>query len=139
MPGFYRKKRRKIGPSKNEEKVRRGQAAEAEVHAAGTLSTRFPSVRGVRVKITITSPQGVVLDETETLIGPHDPFQVEADCPGRCGSGHFDFAPQGGEALTRLEEEGAAETVCAEPHYGGGSEVCSCTARLAFAAELAPT
>ena len=27
MPGFYRKKRRKAGPNKNQEKVQRGRAA----------------------------------------------------------------------------------------------------------------
>ena len=65
MPGFYRKKRRKAGPNKNQEKVQRGREAEAETHAAGTLATRFPAVRGVKVRIVVTSPQGVVLDETE--------------------------------------------------------------------------
>ena len=138
MPGFYRKKRRKVGPSKNEEKVRRGQAADAEASAAGSLSSRFPSVRGVRVRITITSPQGVVLDETETLIGPNDPFIIEADCPGRCGSGSYDFSLKVSEALSRLEEEGAAEAACAEQHYGG-SDACGCVARCAFAAEIAPS
>lgn len=139
MPGFYRKKRRKVGPSKNEEKVRRGMAADQQATTAGSLSSRFPSVRGVRAKITITSLQGVVLDETETIIGPNDPFIIEADCPGRCGSGSYDFAPQVSEALSRLEEEGMAETSCLEPHYGGGNDACGCVARCAFAAEIAPS
>lgn len=138
MPGFYRKKKRKVGPSKNEEKVRRGQAADAEASSAGSLSSRFPSVRGVRASITITSIQGVVLDETETIIGPGDPFIIAADCPGRCGSGSYDFAPHIGEALSRLEETGAAEAVCAMPRYGA-NEPCGCVARCRFAAEIAPS
>lgn len=139
MPGFYRKKRRKVGPSKNEEKVRRGMAADQQATTAGSLSSRFPSVRGVRARITINSLQGVTLDETETVIGPNDPFIIEADCPGRCGSGSYDFAVQVSEALSRLEEEGTYEATCLEPHYGGGSDACGCVARCTFAAEITPS
>ncbi len=139
MPGFYRKKRRKVGPNKNQEKVQRGLEAEAEAHAAGTLATRFPSVRGVKVRITVTSPQGVVLDETDALIGPSDPFQIEASCPGRCGSGSFDFAEIVTQSLTKLEEHGTTETSCAEPLYGGGPEACGCLAKCEFQAEFSPS
>jgi hypothetical protein len=139
MPGFYRKKRRKAGPNKNQEKVQRGREAEAEAHAAGTLATRFPGVRGVKVRITVTSPQGVVLDETDDLIGPNDAFQIGADCPGRCGSGSFDFAELVAASLTKLEEQGSAEMTCAEPLYGGGPEACGSVAKCEFEAEFAPS
>ena len=139
MPGFYRKKRRKAGPSKNEQKVQRGRDAEAQTHAAGTLSSRFPAVRGVKVRIVVTSPQGVVLDETDALIGPNDPFQIEADCPGRCGSGSYDFAEDVAQSLTKLEEQGAVEAACDEPLYGGGPDKCGCVAKCEFAAEFAPS
>ena len=139
MPGFYRKKRRKAGPNKNQEKVQRGREAEAEGHAAGTLSSRFPAVRGVKVKITISSPQGVVLDETDDLIGPNDAFQIGADCPGRCGSGSFDFAELVAASLTKLEEQGSAEMTCAEPPYGGGPDACGSIAKCEFEAEFAPS
>ena len=139
MPGFYRKKRRKTGPSKNEQKVQRGLDAVAETHAAGTLVSRFPGVRGVKIRITVTSPQGVVLDETDDLIGPNDPFMVEADCPGRCGSGSYDFSEQVAQSLTKLDEQGAAEATCAEPLYGGGPEACGCVAKCEFEAEFAPS
>lgn len=138
MPGFYRKKKRKTGPSKNEMKVQRGRDAENEAHAAGTLATRFPAVRGIKIKITVTSPQGVVLDETDDLIGPNDAFQIGSDCPGRCGSGSFDFAEQVAASLTKLEEQGAFEIACAEPLYGGGPEACGSTAKCEFEAEFAP-
>jgi hypothetical protein len=138
MPGFYRKKRRKTGPSKNEEKVQRGRDADDEARAAGTLASRFPAVRGVKVKITVTSAQGVVLDETDDLIGPNDAFQIGADCPGRCGSGSFDFAEQVAASLTKLEEQGSFEVACAEPLYGGGPEACGSTAKCEFEAEFAP-
>jgi hypothetical protein len=139
MPGFYRKKRRKAGPSKNEQKVQRGLAAEAETHAAGTLASRFPGVRGVKVRITVTSPQAVVLDESDDLIGPNDPFIIEADCPGRCGSGSYDFAEAVAGALTKLDERGSSEILCAEPLYGGGPGTCGCLAKCEFEAEFAPS
>lgn len=139
MPGFYRKKRRKAGPNKNQEKVQRGREAEAEAHAAGTLTTRFPSVRGVKIRITVTSPQGVVLEESEDLIGPNDPFIIEADCPGRCGSGSFDFAEVVAASLTKLEEQGSADIACAEQLYGGGPEACGSVAKVEFEAEFAPS
>jgi hypothetical protein len=138
MPGFYRKKKRKTGPSKNEQKVQRGRDAEAETNAAGTLSSRFPSVRGVKVRIVVTSPQNVVLDESEDLIGPNDPFQVGADCPGRCGTGSFDFAEVLAASLGRLDERGETSATCAEPLYGGGPDACGCVAKCQFEAEFAP-
>lgn len=139
MPGFYRKKRRKVGPNKNQEKVQRGREAEAQAHAAGTLATRFPGVRGLKFRLSVTSPQGVVLDETEDQLGPDDPFLISADCPGRCGSGRFDFAEAVSQALSRLEERGSAEIPCAEQLYGGGPETCASVAKCEFEAEFAPS
>ena len=137
MPGFYRKKRRKAGPSKNDEKVQRGRQAEAEAHAAGTVSSRFPALRGIKVRIAVISPQGVTLEENEDLLGPNDPFQIDIDCPGRCGSGSFDFAPAVADALSRGDEQGALEIPCGETLYGGGPEACGCVAKCEFAAEFA--
>jgi hypothetical protein len=136
MPGFYRKKRRKTGPSKNEEKVRRGRMAEAEAHAAGTVSSRFPGVAGIAVRIAVISPQGVTLEESEDTLGPDDAFQIGVDCPGRCGSGKFDFAPAVSDALARGDDGGALEIPCGETLYGGGPDACGCVAKLEFSVSL---
>ncbi|MDD5305378.1 MAG: hypothetical protein PHS14_19950, partial [Elusimicrobia bacterium] len=106
---FYRKKRRKAGPSKNDEKVRRAQTAEDNERNAGTLSTRFPSVRSLKVKVSIATPQGVVLEGSEETYGPNDPFFLEADCPGSCGSGSYDFAVLIAQSLENLQERGTAQ------------------------------
>ena len=135
---FYRKKRRKAGPSKNDEKVRRSQTAEDNERAAGTLSTRFPSVRSLRVKVSIATPQGVVLEESEETYAPNDPFFLEADCPGSCGSGSYDFAVLIGASLEALKMRGSAQIVCAEPSYSGAAgAVCGCIAKCEFTAEVA--
>ena len=136
MPGFYRKKKRKVGPSKNEQKVQRGRMAEAEASAAGTLASRVPGARGLKIKISVASPQGVVLEEAEDAFGPEDAFQIEADCPGRCGSGSYDFAEGIVAALLARQVKGSIQTACVEPLYGGGPENCACIATCAFEAEL---
>ncbi|MEK7234177.1 MAG: hypothetical protein AAB268_10205 [Elusimicrobiota bacterium] len=137
---FYRKKRRKAGPSKNDEKVRRAQTAEDNERNAGTLSTRFPSVRSLRVKVAIATPQGVVLEESEEIYGPNDPFFLEADCPGSCGSGAYDFAVLIAQSLENLQERGVAQIICAEPSYSGAAgAVCGCIAKCEFTAEVVPS
>jgi hypothetical protein len=135
---FYRKKRRKAGPSKNDEKVRRAQTAEDNERAAGTLSSRFASVRSLRVKVSIATPQGVVLEESEETYGPNDPFFLEADCPGSCGSGAYDFAVLIAQSLENLQERGSAQIICAETSYSGAAgSVCGCIAKCEFTAEIA--
>ena len=137
---FYRKKRRKAGPSKNDEKVRRAQTAEDNERAAGTLSTRFPTLRALRVKVSIATPQGVVLEESEETFGPNDPLILEADCPGSCGSGSYDFGALIAQSLENLQERGSAQVICAEPSYSGAaSATCGCIAKCEFTAEVVPS
>lgn len=137
---FYRKKRRKVGPSKNDEKVRRSQNAEDNERAAGTLSSRFPALRSLTVKVSIATPQGVVLEESEETYSPNDPFFLEADCPGSCGSGSYDFAGLIAQSLENLQDRGAAQLICAEASYSGAAgAVCGCIAKCEFVAEIAPS
>ena len=132
---FYRKKVRKPGPSKNDKKVSRGEAAEAASRAAGTIASRFPGVRSLKVSLAISTPQGVVLEQSEESYDAQDPFQLECDCPGSCGSGKYDFGPLVEEALTRGSKKGSAQLVCAEASYGGGpGGTCGCVAKAEFEA-----
>ncbi|UPT75630.1 MAG: hypothetical protein M0D55_08140 [Elusimicrobiota bacterium] len=135
---FYRKKRRKVGPSKNEKKVGRAQIAEDNERAAGTISSRYPHVKALRVKVSIATPQGVVLETSEETYGPNDPLVLEADCPGSCGSGAYDFAALIAEPLERRDERGAAQVICVEPSYSGAAGAqCGCIAKVEFTAEVA--
>ena len=133
---FYRKKRRKAGPSKNDKKVGRAQAEQDAERAAGTLSTRFPAVRSLRVKLSIATPQGVVLEQTEETYGPNDALILEADCPGSCGSGSYDIAPLIAAAIEGGQKQGSTQLICAEASYSGGNGgVCGCVAKCEFVAE----
>lgn len=137
---FYRKKRRKAGPSKNEKKVGRAQTAEDNERAAGTLSTRYPYLRALRVKVSIATPQGVVLEESEESFSPNDPLILEADCPGSCGSGAYDFAALIAPMLERRDERGSGQTICVEASYSGAAGAqCGCVAKCEFVAEVAPS
>jgi hypothetical protein len=132
---FYRKKIRKPGPSKNEEKVRRGEAAEAASRAAGTIATRFPGVRSLKLRLSVATPQGVVLEQSDETYGADDPFQIEANCPGSCGSGNYDFGPLIEQSLSSGSRKGTAQLVCAEASYGGGpGGTCGCVAKVDFEA-----
>jgi len=64
-------------------------------------------------------------------------IQISADCPGRCGSGTFDFGAPVSDALGRGQDAGAAEFSCAQPLYGGAPNPCGCLARCEFTAERA--
>ena len=137
---FYRKKRRKAGPSKNDKKVSRAQTLEDNERAAGTLSSRFPTLRALRVKVSIATPQGVVLEESEETYSPNDPLILEADCPGSCGSGSYDFAALITGPLERREERGTAQIICAETSYSGAAGAqCGCIAKCDFTAEVTPS
>ncbi len=134
---FFPKKKRKVGPSKNDEKVRRARDAEAQAQAAGTLSTRFPALRGLTLRYVFKNLQGVVLGEEDVALSPADAFQLGADCPGACGTGRFDFSATVIEALGRAQDSGAVELACRESLYGGGATPCGCVARCEFSVKRA--
>jgi hypothetical protein len=129
---FFPKKKRKAGPSKNEEKIRRAAYAEAQTQAAGTLSTRFPALRGLKLHCTFKNLQGVVLQDEQDSLEPGDAFQLTADCPGVCGTGKFDFSAGVSDAIGRGQDTGAVEFTCAYTQYGGGANPCGCVARCEF-------
>jgi len=133
---FLSKKKRKPGPSKNEEKVQRARVAEAQAEAAGTLSSRFPTLRALRLRLAFKGAQGQLLHEKEISLRPGDALRIGADCPGACGSGTFDFSPAVSEALGRGQDSGVAELSCAQQIYGNPN-ACGCQGRCEFTAERA--
>lgn len=135
---FYPKKRRKPGPSKNDEKVRRAESEQANDRAAGTLSSRFPTLRSLVVRVTVATPQGAILEDSEETYGPNDPFRLQTDCPGSCGSGIYDFSPLVAQSLQTLQDRGTAQIICAKTSYSGApGTLCGCVAKCEFAADVA--
>lgn len=135
MADFYPKKRRKVGPSKNDEKLQRQQHAADDARAAGTLAQNFAGIAGLKVAISIKGAQGQLLEEKTISLNANSPFQVSADCPGACGSGRFDFADHVAEALNSERLSGRAELSCGMPSYSGPSgSTCTCLATATFEA-----
>ncbi len=135
MADFYRKKKRKVGPSKNDEKLQRAQDAAAGERAAGTLVMNFPGVTGLKASLSVKGAQGQILEERVLNIGANDPFMIVTDCPGACGSGKFDFADFVAEALSTDRLTGRADLPCGMPSYGGGGgATCACVASCVFEA-----
>ncbi len=92
------------------------------------------------MKVSIATPQGVVLEESEETFGPNDPLILEADCPGSCGSGSYDFGALIAQSLENLQERGSAQVICAEPSYSGAAgATCGCIAKCEFTAEVVPS
>lgn len=135
MADFYPKKRRKVGPSKNDEKLQRQQHAADDARAAGTLAQNFPGVAGLKVSILVKGAQGQLLEEKTLDLGANAPFQVAVDCPGACGSGKFEFADHIAEALGNGQMSGRAELSCGMPLYSGPTgSTCTCLATATFEA-----
>lgn len=135
MADFYRKKKRKVGPSKNDEKLQRAQNAADDARAAGTLSSNFPGVAGLKAALSVKGAQGQILEERVINLGAGDAFQITTDCPGACGSGKFDFSDHIAEALASDRLTGRADLPCGMPSYGGGGGgTCACVASCVFEA-----
>lgn len=135
MADFYPKKKRKVGPSKNDEKLQRQERAADNARAAGTLAQNFPGVAGLKIALSVKGAQGQLLEEKSISLGAGDAFQVAAECPGACGGGKFDFADHIADALGNGRLSGKAELPCGMPTYSGPSgSTCTCVATAVFEA-----
>ena len=124
MPGYFKRRRGHNGPNKNEAKVIRAHREEVLERQAGTLSSHFPEVGGLRVHLTFLGAHQQLLEEKDLAFKPGDTAIFTAACPGRCGRGVFDLsekiAAMVGERLGEAED---AQT-CPETIFGGSAQVC---------------
>lgn len=123
----YFKKRRKAGPSKNELKLARARQAEASERAAGVVRSNFPSVQKLDIELTFLSEQGQVLEQQKISLGPDDPCVFEADCPGMCGSGSFDFSTKVEQTVLAHSEHSEGAALC--PILLPSGKQCACQAK----------
>jgi len=137
MAGYF-KKRRVAGPSKNEEKVLRGQSEERQARMAGTLSSRFPTVKRLRVDLKFLDARQQPLDEKHLDLKPGDAAIFTVPCPGRCGRGSFDFSKKAAETVEARLPASDSSAKCQEPLYAGSAEVCGWEARCRMEIEYLP-
>ena len=136
MAGFYRKKKRNTGPSKNDEKVQRGR--EAERLAGSSLGARYPSLQSLSLKLVFQSPHGASLGEETRSFKPSDPCDLAAPCPGQCGAGDFDMAKRIDTMVAAGQPVLETSGKCVQPIYAGAKELCGCELKLRASAEYKP-
>jgi hypothetical protein len=124
MQGFP-KKRRKPGPSKNEEKIRRNEN-EARLSSI-PLSANYPRLESLAGELTFNYPPGNVLDSVKIQASRSQPVTLSFDCPGRCGRGKFHLGPKLAEAMTQNRERLDVAIPC--PERSMGTDACGCELR----------
>jgi hypothetical protein len=115
MPGIYRKKKRVVGPSKNEEKVERQRQAES----MSAVAARYPSVQSIKVSLNFLGAQQQSLGEETRSYGPGDSCDFAVPCPGMCGVGSFDLAAKIASVVTAGEGVSESSGVCQEQAAAG--------------------
>ncbi|MCX5787494.1 MAG: hypothetical protein NTX64_03130 [Elusimicrobia bacterium] len=121
----YFKKRRIVGPSKNEEKLRRAADAEARERSVTRLSDQFPTVARLTVQLDLLSPQNHPLAEHQTRVfKPEDRADFSVPCPGRCGQGTFNLAAKVQSVVEARQPVSEGTGICQEPLFAGSADVC---------------
>jgi len=126
VAGYRKKRRGPQGPNKNEKKVMRSRDVGKEAMLAGTLGDKFPSIKNLKIHLVLLSPQQQLLDEKTLTMGPSDPCLFSVPCPGRCGSGSFDFSGKAEEAVGARLASSESSGKCAKPIFVGSSSLCGC-------------
>jgi len=126
MPGYYKKRKRNVGPNKNEEKVSRSKQSEGLGGLTNSLGARYPSVARLTVRLQFLSPQQHLLGEETRVFNPQDGCDFSAPCPGRCGVGDFDLAAKISSIVSSGQAVSESNGVCQERLFAGSSDICDC-------------
>lgn len=124
MPGPYRKKRRTVGPSKNEEKVERAKQAEAMGRSSNYLGARYPNVKALKVALSFIGAQQQSLGGETRVFSPQDACNFAVSCPGLCGVGSFDLAAKIAQIIEAREEVSESSGICQERLHAGAGGPC---------------
>ena len=138
MARYFKKRRKNSGPNKNEEKVQRAADAHNRESSGGVLGARFPFVKHLKIALQFFSAQQQLLDEKVIALKPNDPYRFDAPCPGRCGSGHFDFSEAVANAVNRRRPLTESGGTCPEPLFAGSNQTCGCQAKCRIELDFLP-
>ena len=136
MAGYFKKRRKNQGPNKNEEKVQRG--VDAQSGGGTNLSSRFPTVKRLKITLQFFTAQQLLLDEKVLELGPTDSCRFDAACPGRCGTGRFDFTEAVSNAVQRRQPVAESGALCQMPLFAGSKETCGCQVKCRMELEFLP-
>lgn len=138
MPNYFRKRRRSVGPNKNQEKVIRSREEEGRAQRAGTLRSRYPGVEKLVVHLEFVSPQQHVLSQEERVFGQNDTLDLDVPCPGRCGEGTLDLESHVEKVLTERQPRSQSSGRCQHPIYMNANEECGTELRCRVEVQYAP-
>src|SRR4051794_12932215 len=88
----YRKRRIHAAVNKNDLKVSSQESERKQLASAGTLRSRFPQVRALRIEYRMEATTGAILDQADRAIGLDEPLLLNVPCPGGCSGGVFALA-----------------------------------------------
>ena len=138
MARYFKKRRKNAGPNKNEEKVQRAADAQNRESSGGVLGVRYPFVKHLKVTLQFFSAQQQLLEEKVMDLKPNDTYRFDAPCPGRCGSGHFDFSEAIANAVAKHRNLSESGGVCPEPIFAGSTQTCGCQAKCRIELDYLP-
>ena len=126
MAGFFKRRRVRPGPNKNQQKVLRGRETERLAKSFASLSLRYPSVAKLIVSVSFHSAQQHLLDQQTRTFEPEDSCDFAFPCSGECGTGTFKLGPNI-DQLTAARQPFLEVTVkCQDRLYTGPRSVCNC-------------
>jgi hypothetical protein len=82
--------------------------------------------------------QQQLLEEKILELGASDGFRFEAACPGRCGSGRFDFSEAISRAVDKRQALAESGARCQEPLFPGSTTTCGCEVKCRMELEFLP-
>jgi len=126
MAGFH-KKRRRPGPSKNEEKIGRNKEEERRSHPSNWLGNRYESVAGLTLKFDLVGTHSENLGQETRKFGREDACAFSVPCPGLCGGGSFELGTKISEIVAAAQPSADFNVVCQHKTYSGPSSVCGVT------------
>ena len=122
MAGYFKKRKRTFGPSKNEKKVMRAK----EAASAGTLGQRYQDVRRLNIQLKFSSPHNAILGEESRDFGPQDLCRFLVPCPGACGEGSFDLESKIQQIVATRQSRSESSGQCQKPSFVSPSDICGC-------------
>jgi hypothetical protein len=137
MAGFQ-KRRRKPGPSKNEEKVSRGKEEERLAHPSNRLGNRYASAERLALAFTLIGNHQELLGQETRNFGREDACDFSVECPGLCGGGTFDLGLKVSELVASREPSSEFSLICQGKTYAGNATVCGVTLKCRADASYRP-
>ncbi len=130
-----KKRRPQKSINKNFEKQMRREHQERQMRDAGSLNTRFPSVKRLSIQMEFISAEGHTLSSDRRDFEGNDMLDFSAPCQGRCGNGQMDVAGSVSQTIENHQRSRAIEGICREIIFAGSADTCNCKLRCELAVE----